>query len=123
MGSAENRKHQRIDLTTENHELVMHVQGSTGTTLERKVRPHDLSRDGMAFVDQRPIKSGTRCIMLINHNGTCLRVIGKVTHSRLNDDGSYLMGMRFITIAMVPPSTPGLVLTNNPAVGQLLVHV
>lgn len=123
MGSANNRKHERIDLTSANHELVLQVQSATGTVLERKVRPHDLSRSGMAFSDQRPIKSGTRCIMLINHQGTCLRVIGKITHSRENGDGSHLMGMRFITIAMVPPSTPGLVLTENPAIGQLLIHV
>jgi hypothetical protein len=123
MGSAENRRHQRIDLTSEKHQLILQVQTDTGSIIERSVRPHDLSRDGMAFTDQRPIKAGTRCIMLVSHQGSSLRIIGKVTHSRPNADGSHLMGMRFITITMIPATTPGLVLTDNPAVGQLLIHI
>lgn len=123
MGSASNRKHERVDLTSANHELVLQIQSSSGTVVERSVRPHDLSRNGMAFVDQRPIKSGTRCIMLISHQGVCMRVIGKVTHSRETADGQHLMGMRFITITMVPANTPGLVLTEDASIGQLLIHL
>lgn len=118
----ENRRHERIDLATQELELVLNVLNDAGTTLERRVRPHDLSRSGMAFTDARPLKENTRCIMLITHQGAALRVIGKITHARPLDDGRHLMGMRFTTISMVPASMPGLVLTNNPAVGQLLIN-
>ena len=118
----ENRRHERLDLSNKKLELVLHIQSDSGTTIERMVRPHDLSRTGMAFIDARPMKAGTRCIMLISHQGTSLRVIGKVTHARAMEDGKHLMGVRFTTIGMVPPSTPGLVLTEDPAVGQLLIN-
>lgn len=123
MTTLEHRRHERIDLTDASHELVLHVQQDTGLTLQRTVRPHDLSRNGMAFMDERPMNTGTRCIMLLRHKGSSLRVIGKVVHARPDGQGQYLIGLKFTTIMTVPGDTPGLMLTNHPAVGQLLIHL
>lgn len=123
MSGSDNRIHPRVDLPALDEPLVIHIQSDTGNTIQRSVTPLNLSRSGMAFVDAAPMKEDTRCILLLKHQGRCMRIIAKVANSRRNDDGGYTVGLKFTLITAVPPTTAGLVLTNNPMVGALLVHL
>jgi hypothetical protein len=124
MSGVEQRQYQRFDLPEASDELVIQIQSNSGLTMERQVMPVDLSRNGMGFLDLKPLEVGTRCVLLIKHQRTCLRIIGKVAHCLPADEtGRHHIGLKFTSLTMVPPNTAGHVLTTNPAVGSLLVHI
>jgi hypothetical protein len=124
MSGVEQRQYQRFDLPESGDELVIQIQSNSGMTMERQVMPVDLSRNGMGFLDLKPLEMGTRCVLLIKHQRTCLRIIGKVAHCLPADEtGKHHIGLKFTSLTVVPPNTTGHVLTTNPAVGSLLVHI
>jgi len=123
MSTMDQRQYPRFDLPESGDELVIQVQSNTGITLERQVLPMDLSRNGMSFLDPKPLEVGTRCIMLIKHQRTNMRIIAKVARCSPEEQGMYRIGLKFTSLTMMPTTSPGHVLTTNPAVGALLVHI
>jgi len=115
----ERRRHPRVTIPEDSPRVQVQFQSAGGVNVETAtVKAYDISESGMAMLYGASVEVGTRCVAVIPQRSQLLRIVGKITNCRRQDDW-WILGVRFTSLKRLPADGSAGAFLDDPVIDRL----